>query len=239
MIYFSIAMALLAIPAFLVQVRTYRQDGWLEVRPGARKRQRRIKRLEEVVKDLGSDSPPQQIEQELAAAKRDLESLFVVTTDANEQRVTDRSAVMCMSLLGTVYLVWLLPISLGVGIPFYVAALFCIGPYINARQRRRARRLLYVRLGARSDVPSIPELSYWPFVSRGISAFRMTRWLNMCLGNGEPRAPQDITAEEIAALRTKIEQWCANPWWRRVERIWESLSAALSRIAQRQPSTGQ
>ncbi|RJO77623.1 hypothetical protein D5S18_07750 [Nocardia panacis] len=230
-------MALLAIPAFLVQVRTYGQDGWLEVRPGARKRQRRIKRLKEVVESLDTDDPPQQIEQELAAAKRDLESLFVVTTDANEQRVTDRSAVMFMSLMAMVYLVWLLPISIGVGIPFYVAALIWIGPYINARQRRQARCLLYVRLGARSDVPAIPELSCWPFVSRGISAFRMTRWLNMCLGNGEPCAPQDITAEEIAALRTKIEQWCANPWWRRAESHWESLSAALSRVAQRRPST--
>ncbi|MFI1919360.1 hypothetical protein [Nocardia sp. NPDC020380] len=175
--------------------------------------------------------------QELSAAQRDLASLYAVIPDSNERDVTGNSLMIGLPTAIVSQLLLLQPIPLGkdLGIGVYIVSIVFIAHVLGPRRRMRSRRLLYGRFGGRPDTPALPSMSRWPFVSRRLGQIRLNKWLIQTLG-GAPRPPENITDEEISKLTDLIDQWHANPWWRRVLRAWIITAGAVRRMTRSLPS---
>ncbi|WP_327138926.1 hypothetical protein [Nocardia sp. NBC_01327] len=231
MYYVPILALLIAVPNALLALHNYRESGGWFRKPGSRVRIRRIKHIKEVSDELGPDDCPDEVTQELGAARRDLAALYAVTTDINERDVQGNALLFGTTLGIFAGLLTLQPTFLGkiLGIVLYLTSITFLVHVFGARRRWKCRQLLYGRFGGRADTPELPPVSRWPFVSRHLSQTRLNAWLNRTLGAGKPRPPEDITTEEIAELTELIEQWHTNPWWRRTQRA----GSATTRVARR------
>ncbi|WP_162958097.1 hypothetical protein [Nocardia yunnanensis] len=231
--YVPILLLLVGIPNALVGLRNYRESGGLDRKPGSRVRLRRIKHLVEISESLEPDHCPEEVTQELGAARRDLAALYAVTTDSNEKEVHGHAMLYGIVLGILAALLILQPTQLGklLGIALYLASVVFLFHVVGLRRRLRCRQLLYGRFGGRADTPSLPPISRWPLVSRPLGQIRLNAWLNRTLGAGSPRPSEEITTEEINQLSHLIEQWHANPWWRRTQRVWTATTGFFRRVA--------
>lgn len=178
---------------------------------------RRAEYLSKVIATFGDDGAPDKTVQERAYLRRQLAAQREVSYDENENRAISMAFASIVLIVADV--LWTrfdhhpTPFKIAVVSVVWVGAVLCMLPVIDANRRIAARRALYSRLGARPDLPSIPRISRVPFGSRTPSSRRIHVWISEVVGI-DPRSPDTITTEQVAAVDAAIQQWCYRLWWK-------------------------
>ncbi|MEV6098650.1 hypothetical protein [Nocardia sp. NPDC051981] len=203
----------LAVPGAVVAWRAIRDDLWSD-----RRLLRQIEHLSKVVEAL-DDECPQQLIVKRSRARRELvahHTILPEDTDSPTFLGFFACAVVLVALPIVSAQLWPSLLTEIIGICAYPAAIATIAMGINMIGRLDGRRLLFIRLGDRDDLPTLPPISPWPLLSWTPGRRRINRWVDEALGP-DIVPPEGITADQVVHVARKIDQWYAARWSRRLQ----------------------